>query len=286
MPATCNAGYEFTLFRGARIALDDARAVELSAPVAFGVALGAVVVYALGVAAALRTRAWRPRALACARAHHAALSVYSAACCGAVAWHLVASGEAAEWAAWVAAEAAAPGAGGAPRLVCAPVPAWLRAVSLSFIASKVWEWGDTAVLVAKGQSARAIGTLHLFHHATTLPLFLITTSLPVTEKLGLLLNGGVHALMYAHFAFRLPRALRPLITALQIAQLATVTHAWFFAAARCEGAAPYAAQNAATFFLPALLVPSYLLLFVQFFCASYVGAAAKGAKVSAKERAE
>lgn len=264
-----NAGYEFSLLR-ARVQLGDTL-IDVGAPLPGLLIVGSITAYVLLLALALQTTWWRARARALARAHHAALCVYSAVVCALVAAHLVRSGEAAEFAAWLAAPARAP----APRLVCAPVPAWLRVVSLSFTLSKLWEWLDTAVLIAEGKSLGKIGFLHLYHHATTFGLFSVVSSFPVTEKLGLLLNGGVHTLMYYHFAFRLPKAARPLITLTQIVQLAVVTYAWIYCSSACDEYKAYRSASAASWAFPFALVPVYLVLFVKFFVETFLCRAAK-----------
>lgn len=194
--------------------------------------------------------------------HHAALFAYSALACACAAWHV----------------AAVDGAS-LTRIACAPVPAWLRLVSITFTASKVWEWLDTAVHFARGQSRGEIGFLHLYHHATTLLLFLCVMNFPGAEKSGMLLNGFVHTLMYYHYAFRLPRWARPLITGAQIAQLAAVTALWAATPGLCGGAPAALARDApATFATPFLLVPVYLAFFLEFFFRSYCARPAKKEK--------
>lgn len=216
-----NGGYDFS-FAAARLRLGDAAPpLLLPAPWPAILAFGSCAAYVALVAWATSTTWWRAGAVRYAKAHHAALCAYSAACFAAALYELVRSGEAAGFAAWLVSPT---GSAAPPELYCTPMPAWLRIVSLSFIASKVWEWGDTLVLIASGKSLADIGVLHLYHHGTTVFLFLFVSSFPVTEKSGLLLNGAVHALMYYHFAFRLPRFMRPLITGAQIVQLVVVTY--------------------------------------------------------------
>ena len=276
--AAPNGGYSFALSR-ARLALAGSAApLELAAPWPAALALGSCAAYALFVIAAASSTWWRAGVRRLAQAHHGLLFAYSAAAFSAALAHLVSSGEAAEYLAWLV----APGSGSppaAPRLYCAPVPPWLRLVSLSFTLSKIWEWGDTLVLIAQGKSVADIGALHLYHHCTTFALFLVVANVPVTEKAGLLLNGGVHTLMYYHFAFRLPRAMRPLVTALQIVQLAVVTWWWIDATRFCADAAAYRRENALEYSFPFATVPVYLLLFVKFFVESYM----LGPKVKQKE---
>ena len=274
-----NGGYEFRLelFR-LRLGAG-APQLALRAPWPAALAFGSCAAYALLVRGALSTTWWRGFARRHAAAHYAALCAYSAACCLAAAYELGASGEAAEFAAWLLARAGGGGAGpprAPPALYCRPVPKWLRLVSLSFIVSKAWEWADTLVLIAQGKSLEDIGVLHLYHHATTVGLFFVVTSFPVTEKSGLLLNGFVHALMYFHFAFRLPRFMRPLLTGAQIAQLAAVTLAWIDCAQTCDEAIAFKRDHRLEFLLPFAAVPVYLLLFVRFFVEQYVLKTTKG----------
>jgi hypothetical protein len=133
--------------------------------------------------------------------------------------------------------------------MCTPVEdTWLRALSVSFTLSKVWEWADTAFIVWLGN--RPPGFLHTYHHATTFWLFCFVMNQPGSEKIGMLLNGFVHFLMcapqprwlfcgrsplnskmcacapvlrlrrrYSHYFRSWPKPLVPLITILQIVQL-------------------------------------------------------------------
>ena len=240
----------------------------LPAPAPLLLGLGSIGLYAL-----LYFVAW-PRLLAprsahpapavevLAQWHHGLLCAYSTLCCLAMLAYLAAQGELAR-----------------PRaFFCAPLasPA-LRLLSLSFTASKLVEWGNTMVLVARGKSAAQISLLHSYHHATTFCLFLITVNFPSTEKLGLLLNGLVHSAMYYHFAWKLPRWARPLITAAQIVQLVFVTWAWWATPAWCpveHGAFPQ--RRPIEFAAPFLMVPVYTLLFVEFFVRTYVLVSGKG----------
>ena len=114
---------------------------------------------------ALALKRWRSR-------HNLVLCVYSAVCCGSAAVSLAASGALFSW----------------TRLLCEPVAGtWLRPLSATFVVSKLWEWGDTAFLVALG--SRPPEFLHKYHHATTFWLFCLVINLPGPEKFGLLLNG-------------------------------------------------------------------------------------------------
>jgi hypothetical protein len=219
--------------------------VPLTIPYPAALAFGSVALYCFMIA-------WHwPRTYATQRArkaakepvpepsfafsHHALLCFYSAFACGAAACHVLAAGELSSLSAFA----------------CAPPPPWLRLVSLTFTLSKLWEWLDTAVLFARGGTAGGIGFLHCYHHATTFLLFLVVMNFPGAEKSGMLLNGFVHTLMYAHYAWRLPKVLRPLITALQIVQLAAVTALWAATPGLCGGApAAFAKANPLAFATP------------------------------------
>lgn len=206
-----------------------------------------------------------------AKVHHGFLFVYSLAVMSAA-----------------LAEALLLGGGRLPSLaefVCAPVPAWLRLVSLSFTLSKIDEWVDTVVLFARGGTLHTIGFLHTWHHATTFLLFALVTNYPGTERFGMLLNGFVHTLMYYHFAYRLPLWARPLITAAQIVQLIIVTVIWSvipFNNGGCSGLyASFALDNPVTYAVPYALVPVYLLFFLRFYYLQYI-AVRKGKSVADK----
>ena len=272
--------------------------VSLSFPWAAAIALGSVLLYAHLIFSRWPRMYARQRELCAAKAavpepawafaHHAALFAYSAFACCAAALHVAAAGELSLAA-----------------FACTPLPAWLRLVSITFTLSKLWEWLDTAVLFARGGSVGSIGFLHCYHHATTFLLFLVIQNFPGAEKSGMLLNGFVHTLMYAHYAWRLPRWARPLITGAQIVQLAAVTALWAATPALCGGApAAFARDNPASFLTPFVrrgqlvfrlalslsarapltspsptprpppfraqaLVPVYLLAFLEFFARAY-----------------
>jgi hypothetical protein len=111
------------------------------------------------------------------------LFIFSACCCGTAIVTLWRDGQLFQSGAWEA-------------LHCRPVAGTrLRAVSTVFTISKLWEWGDTLFLIALGSKPPEF--LHLYHHATTFWLFCFVMNMPGPEKFGLLLNGGVHTLMYS-----------------------------------------------------------------------------------------
>jgi hypothetical protein len=162
---------------------------------------------------------------------------------------------------------------------CRPIPGWLRLLSISFTISKVWEWLDTAILIWKGQSLRKIGFLHIYHHATTVFLFLVIMNKPPTEKSGLLMNGFVHSLMYYHFGFRLPMMFRPIITFAQILQLASSTTFWDITRQSCPAYASFREEHFIEFCVPYLFVPVYLIFFIRFFFEQYITGKKKPAVV-------
>jgi len=168
-------------------------------------------------------------------------------------------------------------------LVCAPIPPWLRLLSITFTISKIWEWIDTAILISKGHSLSKIGFLHIYHHATTFLLFLCVMNFPSGEKNGLLLNGFVHTLMYYHFAFRLPKLFRPMITILQIIQLFTVTYIWRVVPNLCPLYKEFPSENFLEYLVPHALVPVYSLFFLKFFIEQYLLSSSKKGKSSLRK---
>lgn len=256
-----NSGYKFTL------SSFNFNLYSFSSPWPSILAFGSIFVYVLLVVSAISTTSWRSYVKQCSKSHYSLLFLYSTVCFLAALYELVMSGEGLEYAQWLFSSQTSTLS--SPRFYCEPVPSWLRLISLSFIASKVWEWLDTLILIANGKTLNEIGFLHLYHHATTFFLFLFTTSFPVTEKAGMLLNGAVHALMYYHFAYRLPRFMRPILTGIQIVQLLTVTWFWIDCSNKCAGAKNYREQYQIEFAIPFALVPVYILLFVKFFVEQY-----------------
>eukprot|EP00461_Guttulinopsis_vulgaris_P000401 UN00401 len=143
---------------------------------------------------------------------------------------------------------------------------------MSFTVSKCWEWVDTFILVWRQQK---ISFLHGYHHMTTFFLFLFTINSPGSDKIGMMLNGFVHTLMYYHYAFRLPRALRPLITIAQIIQLFLGTLSQHAGAMACKHTADFYKQHPVDFHIPYFFVPVYLVAFIHFFYVSYIAPAKK-----------
>ena len=152
----------------------------------------------------------------------------------------------------------------------------LRAVSTLFTISKLWEWGDTLFLVALGSKPPEL--LHLYHHATTFWLFCFVMNMPGPEKFGLLLNGGVHTLMYSHYWKPWPKPLVPLITIAQICQLGFVTYSWTISPSLCPAFAAAPRELPFTFATPYAMVPVYLYFFLAFFAKRFLGVGVKRKK--------
>mmetsp|Transcript_8347 Transcript_8347/g.13066 ORF Transcript_8347/g.13066 Transcript_8347/m.13066 type:complete len:287 (+) Transcript_8347:253-1113(+) len=202
-----------------------------------------------------KTAAEIERTLRMRAAHNFSLCVYSAICCIGCTTYLLLDGQLFDW----------------HRLLCTPVESTvLRPLSVTFTLSKLWEWWDTAFIVWLG--SRPPEFLHLYHHATTFWLFCFVMNLPGAEKFGMMLNGGVHMLMYSHYWRSWPKALVPAITVLQIAQLAFVTYAYTVNPSECP-AAPFTTGPQKHFleFVTAYgMVPVFLAFFINFFVKRFI----------------
>lgn len=242
--------------------------IRLGSPWAEAVSLGPTVVYGLlflviwpytfsGAIKARKQAGKRSEVMTngpLTQLHFVALFVYSMVVWLATTYHLISSGELFSY----------------DSMMCSPPPTYLRFLALTFALSKIWEWGDTLVHFSKGQSCADIGFLHSYHHATTFVLFLIVNNFPSAEKLGMLLNGFVHSLMYYHFAFRLPRWARPLITSAQLVQFAIVIYVWNFCPKACKQLNDWPQKHPIEFALPYAMVPVYTAFFIKFFFENYV----------------
>ena len=156
--------------------------------------------YVAFVHACVAARPRLPRVLGVV--HNALLALYSAC---------VAVGVGAHW----IATARGPSVCGATT----PLPAWILT---TWYVSKMWEWGDTALLVSRG---RRLERLHLVHHASTASLVALQTwdraSQTPLYEVGAFLNALVHTAMYAYFA-RPHSHLRRWVTRVQVAQHAVM----------------------------------------------------------------
>jgi hypothetical protein len=115
----------------------------------------------------------------------------------------------------------------------------------------------------KKSEASELNFLHLYHHCTTFWLFLLVADLPGTLKLGPLLNGFVHFLMYGHYVRPIPFAY--IITICQIAQLSFVTWSWYLVATHCPGYKEFTEKHFLEYLTPYFMVPVYLVFFIKFF---------------------
>eukprot|EP00668_Euglena_longa_P002647 GGOE01003093.1.p1 GENE.GGOE01003093.1~~GGOE01003093.1.p1 ORF type:complete len:290 (-),score=98.33 GGOE01003093.1:272-1105(-) len=159
-----------------------------------------------------------------------------------------------------------------PMLCNENMPDWMWALSLSFVASKAYEALDTAFLVwlRPEGSTKGLSFLHVYHHATTFWLFLMVSNFTSTAKQGMLFNGFVHTLMYAHYAFPFPKPLVPLITLAQIIQLVFVTWVWTVTPLRCSQHASFIQDHPLEFATCYAMVPVYLIFFIHFFVKRFV----------------
>lgn len=142
------------------------------------------------------------------------------------------------------------------------------------------------VSVKKSEKAPSeLNFLHVYHHCTTFWLFLLCADLPSSTKLGPLMNGFVHFLMYAHYAHSFPKPLVPLITISQIAQLAFVTWCWYLTATHCSEFSEFTTKHFWEYLTPYAFVPVYFIFFVKFFFERFILGAlfGKGGKKSVKK---
>lgn len=188
--------------------------------------------------------------------HNVALFLFSALSCFGTAWHLYKHGEFTNF----------------HKMTCdSTVENWLVLLNFAFVISKVWEWIDTVLLVVGAPDFRKLNFLHVYHHTTTFWLLLLVTNLPGCAKMGMLLNGGVHTLMYAHYAWPFPRAVVPLITIAQLAQLFYVTYLWTVTPSVCGGRfMTFFNEFPADFITPYAMVPVYIIFFLRFFINRWV----------------
>jgi len=201
--------------------------------------------------------------LAMKKAHNIFLFLFSFVCCGSTAYWMYINGE----------MPVGTGAGkGLKPMVCQPIPLWMWYLNVAFTFSKVYEWVDTVFLVWTNPEKPRLLFLHVYHHATTFWLFLHVSCFASTIKMGLLLNGGVHTLMYAHYAWPFPKPLVPLITISQLAQLMFVTYVWSITPGTCGGRlAKYPEENPLDFVTPYCFVPVYIIFFLKFFFQRFLG---------------
>jgi len=137
---------------------------------------------------------------------------------------------------------------------------------LLFIASKVWEFGDTALLILR---KRPVIFLHWYHHTTVLALscWIGGHNSPL-RRVFANVNSGVHAIMYTYYAFasagiRAPKAISMTITSMQLLQMGVGVYVCLESLRSCN----FRENSSAYFSL--LIYFSYLVLFAHFFYNAY-----------------
>lgn len=137
---------------------------------------------------------------------------------------------------------------------------------LLFIASKVWEFGDTALLVLR---KRPVIFLHWYHHTSVLMLscFIGGRNSPL-RRVFANVNSGIHAIMYTYYAFasyglRAPKMVSMSITSIQLLQMVIGVYVCVSSLTSCS----FQENSSAYFSL--LIYFSYLVLFANFFIQAY-----------------
>lgn len=159
--------------------------------------------------------------------------------------------------------------GGVHGVICHPPPKggshalW----QLLFIASKVWEFGDTALLVLR---KRPVIFLHWYHHMSVLMLscFIGGRNSPL-RRVFANVNSGIHAVMYTYYAFasagiRSPKFVSMTITSAQLLQMVIGVYVCIDSLNSCN----FHENSSAYFSL--IIYFSYLVLFANFFYYAYM----------------
>jgi hypothetical protein len=239
------AHYSFQFLGSASLALPGVFSVTLHWPLPLLLAIASVLEYAFRVYYPPMV----PVPREAAKSHYTRLCVYSAA----------------TFLAFMGYVAFTPEEHTFTGFACNPPPTWFRVTSLLFLGSKVWEWRDTVILRGH-KSLHDIGFLHIFHHATTVLVWLASLNFPGSEKISYL-NAGVHTIMYYHFAYKLPMLARPLITLTQIVQFIVVIAVHLYTVSLpCN----HYRGGVLEAWVPLLLVAVYMAYFIRFFCTEYI----------------
>jgi len=141
-----------------------------------------------------------------------------------------------------------------------------------FTVSKIYELGDTLFIVLRKQD---LIFLHWYHHICTLVYTWATYSdHPGTGRWFMVMNYGVHSIMYTYYAFRalrfkFPRFVNIIITSLQIAQM-ILGVALNFYAYNILSQGRYCSATQQGLKLGFMMYFSYLVLFSQFFYNVYI----------------
>lgn len=131
-------------------------------------------------------------------------------------------------------------------------------IQTSWLVSKAYEWVDTIFLLLQHKQPIL---LHLWHHASTLVFFGLLSPYSHLSKMGILVNGSIHAVMYAHYAKPFPRWARRWVTRIQILQFSVAMIWALVAQKKC-----FMERNLVfSELLGHFIVGSYLVLFVHFY---------------------
>lgn len=134
--------------------------------------------------------------------------------------------------------------------------------SFLFAISKLWEWFDTVLLVVNNKSPI---TLHLYHHSTTLLIFMYTKVFKSISFFPVVLNSFVHFFMYLYY-YKPIRIIRQSITTLQIVQLGSTNLGCLYVFMNCqEKINQYQKEFVFTF----TLILLNLLFFIDFYKTNY-----------------
>merc|ERR1712157_345463 len=134
----------------------------------------------------------------------------------------------------------------------------------AWILSKGWEWIDTIFLIWTDHFPI---TLHLWHHASTMALFMLLTIYPESSKFGPMWNGLIHGIMYWHYAKPFPRWIRPYVTTAQLLQFATAAYMGWYGF-YC-GVTPRPGE-VETWRACQFIIASFVVLFGDFFIKQYL----------------
>lgn len=146
--------------------------------------------------------------------------------------------------------------------------------SWMFVLSKLPELGDTVFIVLRKQP---LTFLHWYHHISVL-LFCWFSYKQTTActRWYIVMNYSVHSIMYTYYAlkakgFKLPRQLAVLITSLQLVQMSVgcLINLWLLSILTQDKECVVAPINVK---FALAMYASYLVLFGNFFCKSYLSA--------------
>lgn len=129
---------------------------------------------------------------------------------------------------------------------------------------------SVAAAAAPASADAELNFLNVYHHATTFWLFLLVSNFQGTLRMGLVMNGFVHLLMYYHYAHPLPSWLVPAVTVSQIGQLIFVTYLWGLQVQVCERHFDFATDHWLEFLTPFMMVPVFLLFFLKYFAERWI----------------